>query len=124
MVGNDWDIVLRDEYKKDYYKNMVKFLNKEYNEKVIFPLKSNIFKAFSVCGYNDVKVVILGQDPYHGDNEAHGLSFSVREGVAMPPSLRNIFKELESRIKKRPSVSQRWPFSCMKNIIRKECPQI
>lgn len=96
MVGNNWDIILKEEYKKDYYKNMVKYLNKEYNEKEIFPLKSNFFKAFSLTDYNNVKVVILGQDPYHGINEANGLAFSVNDGVKLPPSLKNIFKELES----------------------------
>lgn len=96
MVGNDWDIVLKEEYNKDYYKNMVKFLNNEYNERVIFPLKSNIFKAFSLTNYDNVKVVILGQDPYHGINEANGLAFSVNDNVKLPPSLKNIFKELEN----------------------------
>ena len=75
---------------------MVKYLNKEYNERVIFPLKSNIFKAFSLTNYDNVKVVILGQDPYHGVNEANGLAFSVNENIKLPPSLKNIFKELES----------------------------
>ena len=96
MVGNNWDLILKEEYNKDYYKNMVKYLNKEYNERVIFPLKSNIFKAFSLTDYNNVKVVILGQDPYHGINEANGLAFSVNDNVKLPPSLKNIFKELES----------------------------
>ena len=96
MVGNNWDIILKDEYKKDYYKNMVSFLNKEYNERVIFPLKANIFKAFSLTDYNNIKVVILGQDPYHGIDEANGLAFSVNDNVKLPPSLKNIFKELES----------------------------
>ena len=96
MVGNNWDIILKDEYNKEYYRNMVKFLNNEYKDKVIFPLKSNIFKAFSMTDYNDAKVVILGQDPYHGVNEANGLCFSVNDGVKLPPSLKNIFKELDS----------------------------
>ena len=96
MVGNNWDIILKEEYKKDYYKNMVEYLNNEYKERVIFPLKSNIFKAFSLTDYNNVKVVILGQDPYHGINEANGLAFSVNDNVKLPPSLKNIFKELES----------------------------
>ena len=96
MVGNNWDIILKDEYNKEYYRNMVKFLNNEYKDKVIFPLKSNIFKAFSMTDYNEVKVVILGQDPYHGVNEANGLCFSVNDGVKLPPSLKNIFKELDS----------------------------
>ena len=96
MVGNNWDIILKEEYNKDYYKNMVEFLNKEYKDKTIFPLKSNIFKAFSLTDYNNIKVVILGQDPYHGIDEANGLAFSVNDNVKLPPSLKNIFKELES----------------------------
>lgn len=96
MVGNKWDIILEEEYNKDYYKNMIEYLNKEYNEKEIFPLKSNIFKAFSLTDFDNVKVVILGQDPYHGVDEANGLAFSVNENVKLPPSLKNIFKELES----------------------------
>lgn len=94
MVGNDWDIILRDEYNKEYYQKMVKFLNNEYRSKTVFPLKSNIFKAFSLTTYSDTKVVILGQDPYHGINEANGLAFSVNDGIILPPSLKNIFKEL------------------------------
>ena len=96
MVANNWDIILNEEYNKDYYKNMVKYLNVEYKDKVIFPLKSNIFKAFSLTDYNNIKVVILGQDPYHGVDEANGLAFSVNNNVKLPPSLKNIFKELES----------------------------
>ena len=96
MVGNNWDIILKEEYNKEYFKNMIGYLNKEYNEKEIFPLKSNIFKAFSLTDFDNVKVVILGQDPYHGVDEANGLAFSVNENVKLPPSLKNIFKELES----------------------------
>ena len=96
MVGNNWDVILKEEYNKEYFKNMIGYLNKEYNEKEIFPLKSNIFKAFSLTDFDNVKVVILGQDPYHGVDEANGLAFSVNENVKLPPSLKNIFKELES----------------------------
>ncbi len=94
MIGNSWDEVLKDEYKKDYFKNIAMFINKEYREKTIFPPKSDILRAFKLTDYDNVKVVILGQDPYHGINEANGLAFSVSKGVRLPPSLQNIFKEL------------------------------
>lgn len=94
VVKNDWDIVLKEEYQKDYFYKIVKFVNEEYNKKTIFPKKENIFKALSLTKFENVKVVILGQDPYHGDNEAQGLAFSVPEDIKTPPSLRNIFKEL------------------------------
>ena len=96
MINNDWDSVLKDEYDKEYFKDLISFVESEYNNKTIYPEFSNIFNALKHTSFNDVKVVILGQDPYHGDMEAHGLSFSVLEGVKMPPSLRNIFKELKS----------------------------
>ena len=95
VVGNSWDIILQEEYEKEYFNNLVKFVNKEYQEKTIFPEKKNIFKALALTDYENLKVVILGQDPYHGDREAQGLSFSVPNDVKMPPSLRNIFKELK-----------------------------
>ena len=94
MIGNSWDEILKDEYQKDYFKNIAMFINKEYREKTIFPPKSNILRAFKLTDYNNVKVVILGQDPYHGINEANGLAFSVSKGVRLPPSLQNIYKEL------------------------------
>lgn len=94
MIGNNWDNILKEEYKKDYFKNIVMFINKEYKEKTIFPPKSSILRAFKLTDYDDVKVVILGQDPYHGVNEANGLAFSVSKGVRLPPSLQNIYKEL------------------------------
>ncbi len=96
MINNDWDNVLKDEYNKEYFKNLMSFVDDEYNNKTIYPEYSNIFNALKHTNYNDVLVVILGQDPYHGEGEAHGLSFSVQDGVKMPPSLRNIFKELKS----------------------------
>ena len=95
LVGNSWDNVLDSEYHKDYFKKIVMFINKAYKERDIFPPKGYVLRALSLTDYDDVKVVILGQDPYHGVGEANGLSFSVREGVKMPPSLANIFKELE-----------------------------
>lgn len=96
MINNKWDIILKDEFKKDYFKNLGIFVKNEYKTKTIFPPYENIFDALRYTDYDDVKVVILGQDPYHGLGEAHGLSFSVRENVKMPPSLLNIFKELYS----------------------------
>ncbi len=96
MINKKWDIVLKDEFKKDYFRNLGIFVKSEYKTKTIFPPYQNIFDALRFTDYDDVKVVILGQDPYHGLGEAHGLSFSVKEGVAMPPSLQNIFKELYS----------------------------
>lgn len=94
MLGNDWDIILKDELEKDYFKNLIEFIKKEYQEKIIYPKQTEIFKAFRNTSYKDTKVVILGQDPYHGENQAEGLSFSVKAGVTQPPSLKNIFKEL------------------------------
>lgn len=96
MVNKNWDKILEQEFKKEYFKKLGIFVKKEYNTKTIYPEYKNIFNALRLTDYDEVKVVILGQDPYHGVNEAHGLSFSVRNGVSMPPSLRNIFKELES----------------------------
>ena len=86
--------MLEQEFKKDYFIKLGVFVKNEYKHKIIYPQYKDIFNAFRYTDYDEVKVVILGQDPYHGDKEAHGLSFSVQEGVAMPPSLRNIFKEL------------------------------
>ena len=94
MINKKWDIILEDEYKKEYFKKLGIFVKNEYKNKTIFPPYENVFDALRFTDYNDVKVVILGQDPYHGLGEAHGLSFSVKENVKMPPSLQNIFKEL------------------------------
>lgn len=94
MINRKWDEVLKDEYKKDYFRNLGIFVKDEYNNKSIYPEYKNIFNALKYTDYDQVKVVILGQDPYHGEGEAHGLSFSVKAGVKMPPSLRNIFIEL------------------------------
>lgn len=95
MINKKWDEILKQEMKKEYFRKLGTFIKKEYQTKIIFPEYKNIFNALRYTDYDQVKVVILGQDPYHGYNEAHGLSFSVREGVKMPPSLRNIFKELK-----------------------------
>ncbi len=96
MVNKKWDEVLKDDFKAPYFKELGIFVKNEYKNKVIFPQYKDIFNAFRYTDYDEVKVVILGQDPYHGDKEAHGLSFSVPDGIPMPPSLRNIFKELEN----------------------------
>ena len=94
MTNNYWDAVLKEEYEKNYFKNIAMFINKEYKEKIVYPPKRDILRSLKLTDYNDVKVVILGQDPYHGENEANGLSFSVNEGIKLPPSLKNIYKEL------------------------------
>lgn len=92
---NDWDELLEDEFKKEYYLKIRAFLKHEYASKTIYPNQYKIFDALKLTAYKDVKVVILGQDPYHGFNQAHGLAFSVQQGVKTPPSLINIFKELK-----------------------------
>ena len=93
-IGNDWDKLLEQEFKKDYYQQLRKFLAHEYKTQTVFPDMYDIFNAFKLTSYNDTKVVIFGQDPYHEPNQAHGLAFSVCEGVRIPPSLVNIYKEL------------------------------
>lgn len=94
IIGNDWDELLLDEFDKDYYQKLRCFLDGEYQNKTIYPLPKNIYNALRYTTYKDTKVVILGQDPYHEENQAHGLSFSVNKGIAIPPSLINIYKEL------------------------------
>ena len=94
MIGNNWDNVLSDIFKSDYFKNLMDKVDEEYNTKTIYPKKEDLFRALINTDYNDVKVVIVGQDPYHGDGEAMGLSFSVNDGIKLPPSLKNIYKEL------------------------------
>ena len=94
MIGNDWDIILKDEYQKDYFLKIKEVVRKEYKDKTIFPPANKVFYAFRETSYKDTKVVILGQDPYHGEGEANGLCFSVNVGIKMPPSLNNIYKEL------------------------------
>lgn len=95
-IEPQWKEKLQEEFDKEYFCNLVKFLHAEKNAgKTIYPPGSQIFNAFSLTPFNDVKVVILGQDPYHGPNQAHGLSFSVPDGIPAPPSLKNIYKEIE-----------------------------
>lgn len=95
-IGNDWDNVLEGEFEKDYYKKLEGFLEAEYREHTVYPPKENLFNALKFSSYEDTKVVILGQDPYHEPNQAHGLCFSVNKGVKVPPSLVNIYKEIQS----------------------------
>lgn len=97
-LGNDWDAILADEFKKEYYLKIREFLKKEYFGATIFPPMHDIFNALRYTPYENTKVVILGQDPYHEVGQAHGLSFSVRRGVRIPPSLCNIYKELHADV--------------------------
>ncbi len=92
--NNDWDDVLAGEFDKEYYKTLRQFLIKEYSSYTIYPSMYDIFNALKVVAYKDVKVVIIGQDPYHGPGQAHGMCFSVKKGIQPPPSLVNIFKEM------------------------------
>nr|WP_239094013.1 uracil-DNA glycosylase [Bacillus sp. B15-48] len=94
QLKNHWKERLKEEFTKSYYIKLENFLKEEYRTKTIYPEKEAIFNALNFTDYHDVKVVLLGQDPYHGPHQAHGLSFSVKQGVKIPPSLRNIFKEL------------------------------
>ncbi|MDI3095345.1 uracil-DNA glycosylase [Priestia megaterium] len=98
ILKNDWDPLLEEEFQKDYYIQLREFLVDEYNHHTIYPDKYDIFNALHYTDYKNVKVVILGQDPYHGPNQAHGLSFSVQPGVKTPPSLVNIYKELKNEM--------------------------
>lgn len=92
---NDWETILKEEFKKEYYLQIISFLTREYKEAIVYPSEGDIFNALNYTSYNKVKVVILGQDPYHGEGQAHGLSFSVKPEVVPPPSLINIFQELK-----------------------------
>lgn len=94
VINKNWDNILEEEMNKEYFKNLGTFVKEEYKTKICYPQYKDIFNALRYTDYNEVKVVILGQDPYHGEHEAHGLSFSVLDGVKRPPSLNNIFKEL------------------------------
>ncbi len=98
-IGNDWDEILKDEWEKPYYKNLRTFLKEEYKNHTVYPDMYDIFNALKYTSFADTKVVIIGQDPYHEPNQAHGLCFSVKKGNPPPPSLVNIYKELNSDIK-------------------------
>jgi len=93
-LGNDWDILLKEEFQKEYYLKLREFLKSEYSTRRIYPPMNDIYNALRYTSYKDARVVILGQDPYHGEGQAHGLCFSVKPGVPHPPSLKNIFKEI------------------------------
>ena len=92
-IGNDWDEILKDEWEKPYYKALQEFLKVEYETQKIYPHIDDIFNALKMTSFEETRVVVIGQDPYHGEGQAHGLCFSVKEGVTPPPSLKNIFKE-------------------------------
>lgn len=109
-IGNDWDEKLKEEFKMPYFIELTDFLQREYETQVVYPPKNRLFSAFKECSFENTKVVILGQDPYHQVNQAHGLAFSVNEGVIIPPSLRNIYKELHSDLDIKPSLN-----GCLKN---------
>ena len=96
MIGNDWDEVLQVIWNSNGFKHFYNKIMEEYDIKTIYPPKDYIFNALKLTSYENTKVVIVGQDPYHGENQAHGLSFSVQKGIKLPPSLQNIYKELES----------------------------
>lgn len=99
-IEESWRSVLSDEFEKPYFKDLISFVKDEYSKETIYPIGADIFKAFDACPFDDVKVVILGQDPYHGPGQANGLCFSVHEGIPFPPSLVNIFKELKNDLNK------------------------
>ncbi len=99
-ISDNWKLVLQDEFEKDYFRRLVGFVKSEYASNTCFPKGNEIFAAFNHCDFNDIKVVIIGQDPYHGLNQANGLCFSVHDGISHPPSLINIFKEIESDLGK------------------------
>ncbi len=101
----NWNKIIKQEERKDYYKNLMTFVEKEYQTKVIFPSKKDIFHAFTLTPFQETRVIILGQDPYHDHNQAHGLAFSVQDGIKIPPSLRNIYSELLNDIGVLPPIS-------------------
>ena len=110
-IEDSWKKELYDEFQKKYFIELVEFIKEEYKKYTIYPIGKEIFNAFNSCSFDKVKVVIVGQDPYHGEKQAHGLSFSVNDNIELPPSLQNIFKEIETDIGKKPPISgnlQRW----------------
>ena len=98
-IADSWKNILKPEFKKPYFKNLVHFVKSEYTNHTCYPKGKEIFAAFNHCSFKNVKVVIIGQDPYHGPNQANGLCFSVHDGIKHPPSLINIFKEIETDLK-------------------------
>lgn len=110
-IDNSWKGILNPEFEKEYFIKLAEFVKKEYHETTIYPPGNLIFNSFNLCPFDKVKAVIIGQDPYHGPGQAHGLCFSVREGVDFPPSLLNIFKEIEADLGNKPVRSgnlERW----------------
>lgn len=103
LLNNNWKNILIDEFEKAYFKKLETYLEKEFEEQIIYPDKNHIFNAFNHTDYDNVKLLLLGQDPYHGEGQAHGLSFSVPEGVKLPPSLKNMYKELNTDLGITPS---------------------
>ena len=104
MIGNSWDDKLKIIWESEGFKKFLDIIKNEYNTKTVFPPKNYVFEALKRTPYENVKVVIMGQDPYHGQGEAHGLSFSVQKGIKLPPSLKNIYKELESDLGIKPAL--------------------
>jgi len=102
MIGNNWDLVLKDEFQKPYFKDLLCFLEIERNKKQIYPPQADVFNAFKFSPPEKVKAIIIGQDPYHGAGQAHGLCFSVKKDVKTPPSLKNIYKEMSSDLGLKP----------------------
>ena len=110
-IEPSWKHALSDQFDQDYFKTLSEFIRKEYLTQTIYPTPKDIFRSFELCPFDKVKVVIIGQDPYHGPNQANGLSFAVHEDVPLPPSLKNIFKEIESDLGTKPEPSgdlSRW----------------
>ncbi|MEO4054006.1 uracil-DNA glycosylase [Solibacillus sp. CAU 1738] len=98
VFANDWENIIGEEFDKQYYKELLTFIAQEYSTYTVYPKKEDIMNAFRTTSFQDVKVVILGQDPYHGPNQAHGMSFSVQPGIPQPPSLRNMLQELQDDV--------------------------
>ncbi len=98
VLSKEWTKHLAEEFKKPYFKNLIEFVSSEYNDASVYPEEENIFRALDLCPFEKVNVVILGQDPYHGKGQANGFCFAVNDGMTLPPSLRNIFKEIHSDI--------------------------
>lgn len=99
MDFGNWNLIFGSEFKKEYFIKLGDFVKQEYSSKTIYPSKKDVFNSFKLCDFNDVKVVILGQDPYHQPNQAFGLAFAVQKGIPLPPSLKNIYKELQNDLK-------------------------
>lgn len=97
-INESWKTELKGEFDKPYWNDLTSFVRREYLNHVVYPPPKDVFRAFDLCSFDEVKVVIVGQDPYHGENQANGLCFAVHEGLALPPSLKNIYKEIKNDI--------------------------